>query len=161
MRARVELVSLFVSCLLLGASAVSAQDDIVIPAEPYTPPTVWSSPRTFQHTPPPQASDAQQNQGFVDVPVTRGGHWGRGGIDVGVPIQIPMTPTPPQSQAQLTSQIVGEFSECLAYGTNLILDCLRQNHDSVTIRKLQACLQSDVIPPNPADVQACLAAGNW
>jgi hypothetical protein len=61
----------------------------------------------------------------------------------------------------LTNQIVGEFSECLANGANQILDCLRQNHNSVTIRKLEACLRSEIIPPNPADVQACLAAGNW
>jgi hypothetical protein len=76
-------------------------------------------------------------------------------------VPIPLGPTQPQSQVELTKQIVGEFSECLANGTNLILDCLRQNHDSVTIRKLEACLRSEIIPPDPAGVQSCLAAGQW
>ncbi len=161
MRAPVKLGSLSLLCLTFGASAVWAQDDPPTPAVPYTPPTVWASPRTFQHTQPQQ--DQGASEAYVFVPGSRRGgwgNWGRGrGVDVAVP--IPLGTTPPQSQAQLTSQIVGEFSECMAYGTNLILDCLRQNHDSVTIRKLQACLRSDIIPPNPGDVQACLAAGNW
>lgn len=170
MRAPVKLGSLSLLCLALGASAALAQDGAPAAdqAVPYTPPTVWLPPRTFQHTQPQQQDQGQE--AWVTVPGSRRGNWGGGnwgsgnwgrgrGVEVAVP--IPLGPTPPQSQAQLTSQIVGEFSECLANGTDLILDCLRQNHDSVTIRKLQACLQSDIIPPHPADVQACLAAGNW
>ena len=149
MRAPVKLGSSLLLCLVLGASAASAQ---------YTPPTVYAPPRTFQHTQPPQ--DAGAPQALVVVPGSRSRHWGRGrGVEVAVP--IPLGPTPPQSQAQLTNQIVGEFSECLANGTNLILDCLRQNHNSVTIRRLEACLRSEIIPPDPAEVQACLGAGNW
>jgi hypothetical protein len=165
MRAPVKLGSLSLLCLALGASAACAQDGAPAAeqAVPYTPPTVWAPPRTFQHTQPQQQD--QDQEAWVSVPGSRrgnwgGGNWGRGrGVEVAVP--IPLGPTPPQSQAQLTSQIVGEFSECLTNGTDLILDCLRQNHNSFTIRKLQACLQSDIIPPKPADVQACLAAGNW
>ena len=100
-------------------------------AVPYTPPTVWAPPRTFQHTQPQQD---QGQEAWVTVPGSRRGNWGGGnwgsgnwgrgrGVEVAVP--IPLGPTPPQSQAQLTSQIVGEFSECLANGTDLILDCLQ------------------------------------
>src|SRR5512134_2398388 len=132
MRASVKLGLLFMFCLALGASTASAQygQPAADGAAPYTPPTVYAPPRTFQHTQPQQQDQGQE--AWVTVPGSRrgnwgGGNWGRGrGVEVAVP--IPLGPTPPQSQAQLTSQIVGEFSECLAYGTNLILDCLRQNH---------------------------------
>jgi hypothetical protein len=159
MCARVKLGCVFLLLLGIGASAAAAQNGSPPEAPvPYTPPTVYAPPRTFQHTQPQQ--DAGR-EAWVTVPGA--GKWdkgfGRRGVEVAVP--IPLGPTPPQSQVQLTNQIVGEFSECLANGTNQILDCLRQNHNSVTIRKLEACLRSEIIPPNPADVQACLAAGNW
>lgn len=151
MRAPAKLVFLILG-IAGGARAASAQ---------YTPPTVYAPPRTFQHT---QPQDDQGREAWVTVPGSgrwdrgRGGGFGRG---VEVTLPIPLDGQRPQSQVELTNQILGEFSECLANGTDLILDCLRQNHNSVTIRKLEACLQSEVIPPQPADVKACLAAGNW
>jgi hypothetical protein len=151
MRAPVKVVFLALG-IAGGSQAASAQ---------YTPPTIYAPPRTFQHT---QPQNNQDREAWVTVPGS--GRWDRGrggelGRDVEVTVPIPLDGQRPQSQAELTKQIVGEFSECLAYGTDLILDCLRQNHDSVTIRKLQACLRSDIIPQDPAEVQACLAAGNW
>lgn len=130
---------------------------------PYTPPTVYAPPRTFKHTQPQQQDQGQE--AWVTVPGSRGGHWGSGnwgrgrGVEVAVP--IPLDRPREQSQVELTQQIVGEFGECLANGTDLILDCLRQNHNSVTIRRLEACLRSETIPQDPGEVQACLAAGNW
>lgn len=49
-----------------------------------------------------------------------------------------------------------------ACGDNgLIVDCLRNNYSSVSIRRLEACLGSETLPANPVDVTSCLAAGNW
>ena len=116
MRVPVKLGSLSLLCLALGASAASAQYGTPAAggAVPYTPPIVYAPPRTFQHTQPQQQDQGQE--AWVSVPGSRRGNWGGGnwgsgnwgrgrGVEVAVP--IPLGPTPPQSQAQLTSQIVG------------------------------------------------------
>ncbi len=37
----------------------------------------------------------------------------------------------------------------------------RSSYSSVSIRRLEACLGTEVLPANPVDVRSCLAAGNW
>lgn len=52
--------------------------------------------------------------------------------------------------------VMGEIKACAAAGTLLFVDCLRANHGSIMIRKLEACVQSEVIPPDMAMVEPCL-----
>lgn len=52
--------------------------------------------------------------------------------------------------------MMAEIRRCSAAGTLLFVDCLRQNHGAITIRKLEACVGSEVIPPDVAVVEPCL-----
>jgi hypothetical protein len=52
--------------------------------------------------------------------------------------------------------IMAELDGCMAQGVRLFVDCLRSNHSSVMIRRLESCLQSETIPDDPARVLACL-----
>jgi hypothetical protein len=76
-------------------------------------------------------------------------------------VVVPPPPIPAPGPPLAADQIVEEFGRCLAYGTTSILECLRQNHSSVSIRRLEACLRSETIPEDATEVHACLAAGHW
>lgn len=52
--------------------------------------------------------------------------------------------------------IMAEISRCTAAGIRLFVDCLRQNHGSVMIRRLEACVSSESIPDDPRRVEVCL-----
>lgn len=52
--------------------------------------------------------------------------------------------------------IMAELDGCVAQGVRLFVDCLRANHSSVMIRRLEACLKSETIPDDPRRVLACL-----
>jgi hypothetical protein len=52
--------------------------------------------------------------------------------------------------------IMAELDGCVAQGVRLFVDCLRANHSSVMIRRLEACLQSETIPDDPRRVLPCL-----
>lgn len=52
--------------------------------------------------------------------------------------------------------IMAEIEGCASRGVRLFVDCLRQNHGSVMIRRLEACVRSEAIPDNPREVEACL-----
>lgn len=74
--------------------------------------------------------------------------------------EVNLPPAEPAPAAVDESTVVlGEFNACLANGVVDIVDCLRGNHTSVMIRRLEACLGAEQIPPNPADARPCLAAG--
>jgi len=52
--------------------------------------------------------------------------------------------------------IMAELEGCVAQGIRLFVDCLRPNHGSVMIRRLEACLRSEAIPDDTRRVLACL-----
>jgi hypothetical protein len=52
--------------------------------------------------------------------------------------------------------IMAELEGCTAQGIRLFVDCLRANHSSVMIRRLEACLQSETIPDDPRRIPPCL-----
>jgi len=52
--------------------------------------------------------------------------------------------------------IMEEIEGCASRGVRLFVDCLRPNHGSVMIRRLEACVRSEAIPDNPREVEACL-----
>jgi hypothetical protein len=52
--------------------------------------------------------------------------------------------------------IMAELEQCVAQGIRLFVDCLRANHSSVMIRRLEACLRSETIPDDPRRIPACL-----
>jgi hypothetical protein len=52
--------------------------------------------------------------------------------------------------------IMAELDGCVTRGVRLFVDCLRPNHGSVMIRRLEACLGSETIPDDPRRVLACL-----
>lgn len=52
--------------------------------------------------------------------------------------------------------IMAELSRCAAAGVRLFVDCLRHNHGSIMIRRLEACVGSEIIPDDPRPVEPCL-----
>jgi hypothetical protein len=52
--------------------------------------------------------------------------------------------------------IMAEIDRCASAGVRSFVDCLRPNHGAVMIRRLEACVQSETIPDDPARVAACL-----
>jgi hypothetical protein len=63
---------------------------------------------------------------------------------------------PPRPDVNAPHFIMSEIRACAISGTILFVDCLRANHGSIMIRKLEACLGSEVIPPDVTDVEPCL-----
>lgn len=52
--------------------------------------------------------------------------------------------------------IMDELSRCRRAGMDRLVDCLRPNHRPVMIRRLEACVESEMIPDDPRQVEACL-----
>lgn len=82
--------------------------------------------------------------------------WGQPGVWVEPNINIY---TQPPQVAPGPETVPAVLAACGDRG--LIVDCLRGTYSSVSIRRLEACLGTEVLPANPVDVRGCLAAGNW
>lgn len=52
--------------------------------------------------------------------------------------------------------VMAELNRCAQAGVRSFVDCLRANHGSVMIRRLEACVRSETIPDDPQRVLACL-----
>lgn len=52
--------------------------------------------------------------------------------------------------------ILADVEVCARAGVRSFVDCLRGNHRSVTIRRLEACVASETIPDDLGRVAACL-----
>lgn len=52
--------------------------------------------------------------------------------------------------------IMAELARCGAAGIRLFVDCLRHNHGSVMIRRLEACVGSETIPDDLPRLEPCL-----
>ena len=142
----------------MGASASFAQyrpytPPPSVPAVPYTPPTIYAPPRAYEHVQPPPS--------VVIPPPTVVVPQGRGRNDPLVVVPAPPPPPPPEALPDPVDEVLQELGECAANGVMQIVDCLRQNHNSVMIRRLEACLRSETIPRDGNEVRACLAGGGW
>jgi len=62
----------------------------------------------------------------------------------------------PRPNVDEPGYIMAELQGCVAQGIRLFVDCLRPNHGSVMIRRLESCLRSETIPDDPGRVLACL-----
>jgi hypothetical protein len=62
----------------------------------------------------------------------------------------------PKPNVDTPEFIMAELNRCMTAGVVLFVDCLRQNHSSVMIRRLEACVRSESIPDDPGRVLACL-----
>lgn len=110
--------------------------------------------------------------GGGDRPGNGGGDWGgpdNGGRDNGgrdrpggpsiyiePNIDISRTPRPNTDTAEF---IMAEIGRCASFGVRPFVDCLRQNHSSVVIRRLEACVGSESIPDDLRRVMPCLPMG--
>lgn len=63
---------------------------------------------------------------------------------------------PPRPNVDAPDFIMAEVSRCDAAGVRLFVDCLRQNHTSIMIRRLEACVGSETIPDELQRVAVCL-----
>jgi hypothetical protein len=52
--------------------------------------------------------------------------------------------------------VMAEVGRCNAAGIRLFVDCLRQNHTPIMIRRLEACVRSETIPDDLQRVAVCL-----
>lgn len=64
--------------------------------------------------------------------------------------------TRPRVDVDAPEFIMDEVGRCAAAGVRSFVDCLRPNHSSVMIRRLEACVRSETIPDDPQRVAACL-----
>lgn len=62
-----------------------------------------------------------------------------------------------QPEARTPDDVMADIEACVAAGVRLFVDCLRHSHGSIMIRRLEACLRSETIPDDPAEVEACVA----
>jgi hypothetical protein len=86
----------------------------------------------------------------------RGGDWRRpGGPNITVEPYIDLS-RPRQPNVDAPEFVMAEIGRCNAAGIRLFVDCLRQNHTAIMIRRLEACVQSETIPDDPQRVAACI-----
>jgi hypothetical protein len=52
--------------------------------------------------------------------------------------------------------VMAELGRCVAAGVRLFVDCLRHNHGSIMIRRLEACVGSETIPDDPKRIEPCI-----
>jgi hypothetical protein len=132
---------LFLLCLWLAAGSGSAAAQYRPIAPPYLPPT--PPPITIPQLP----SSGQFNTAPVVVlppPV--------------VVVPPPPGPPPPAAYIESVDQLLQELAQCLAGGQPDLVLCLRGDMSSVAVRRLEACLGTNLIPENPAPVRACFAS---
>ncbi len=74
-----------------------------------------------------------------------------------IDVPIPMT-QPPQNRIQTADALVAELGECRNGGQLNLVMCLWGDLSSVDVRRMEACLGSDIIPDDPAPARACFAS---
>ncbi len=78
----------------------------------------------------------------------------RGGPEIIIEPNIDLSR--PRPNVDAPEFVMAEVGRCADAGVRLFVDCLRANHSSVMIRRLEACVQSETIPDDPRRVAACL-----
>lgn len=87
-----------------------------------------------------------------------GGDWSRpdrGGPNVYIEPYIDLSPQQ-QPNTDDPSFVMAEVGRCHAAGIQLFVDCLRQNHTAIMIRRLEACVGSETIPDELQRVSLCV-----
>lgn len=94
--------------------------------------------------------------GATDRSDGRRGDWRRpGGPNITVEPYIDLS-RPERPSVDAPDVVMAEIGRCNAAGIRLFVDCLRQNHTPIMIRRLEACVQSETIPDDPQRVAACI-----
>ncbi len=65
----------------------------------------------------------------------------------------------PKQNPDTAEFVLAEIQRCVSFGVRPFVDCLRDNHSSVMIRRLEACVGSETIPDDPRAVMPCLPMG--
>jgi hypothetical protein len=81
--------------------------------------------------------------------------WRHGGPNVSIEPYIDLS-RPERPDVDAPEFIMAEIGRCSNAGLLSFVDCLRPNHGSVMIRRLEACVQSETIPDDLRRVEACL-----
>lgn len=91
--------------------------------------------------------------GRADRGSGEGGRWpGRPEIFIEPNIDL----SRPRPNPDAPEFVMAEVRGCARAGITSFVDCLRANHSSVMIRRLEACVNSETIPDDPNRVLACL-----
>ena len=100
------------------------------------------------------------------LPLSAGGRdWGRGDGGGGdgrrhrepdIFIEPNIDLSRPRPNPDAPEFVMAEVSRCAQAGMTSFVDCLRVNHSSVMIRRLEACVNSETIPDDLNRVLACL-----
>lgn len=86
----------------------------------------------------------------------RGGDWRRpDGPNVFIEPYIDLS-QPQRPNTDDPSFVMAEIGRCHAAGIPLFVDCLRQNHTALMIRRLEACVGSEAIPEDLQRVSVCV-----
>lgn len=88
-------------------------------------------------------------------PGRHGDDWRRGGPNVVIEPYIDLS-RPQRPDVDAPEFIMAEIGRCANAGLLSFVDCLRPNHGSVMIRRLEDCVQSETIPDDLRRVEACL-----
>lgn len=65
----------------------------------------------------------------------------------------------PRPNTDTPEFVMAELQRCTSFGVQSLVDCLRDNHSSVMIRRLEACVNSETIPDDLRRVMPCLPMG--
>lgn len=89
----------------------------------------------------------------------RRGDWrrpgGNGGPNVFIEPYVDLS-QPQQPNTDDPAFVMAEVRRCDAAGIQLFVDCLRQNHPAIMIRRLEACVGSETIPEDLQQVSVCV-----
>lgn len=87
----------------------------------------------------------------------RRGDWRRpdGGPNIVVEPYIDLS-RPQRPNTDDPAFVMAEVRRCNAAGIQLFVDCLRQNHSAIMIRRLEACVGSETIPVELQQVSVCV-----
>jgi hypothetical protein len=83
--------------------------------------------------------------------------WGAPLIVPEFDVPLPMT-QPPQYRIQNPDALVAELGDCRNGGQLDLTMCLWGGMSSVDVRRMEACLGSNIIPDDPAPARACYAS---
>lgn len=88
--------------------------------------------------------------------------YGYGGSSEAVPVPYHVMPHPPPEPILTPpQQMLADLGRCHALGITSLVDCLRDRHSSVAIRRLETCIRSSTVPEVPDEARACLSVGHW
>ena len=100
---------------------------------------------------------AYVSSGAAEQMFDRHRSWDRPLVVPEIDVPIPMT-QPPQNRIQDADALVAELGDCRNGGQLDLVMCLWGDMSSVDVRRMEACLGSNLIPDDPAPARACFAS---